>query len=442
MTSKTSLIAFLLLAPLSALAQIELGTQLRYYPQLDKPWTDSAALLHFEAHPYAREGDWRHAIDFVADGRISEEQAHADLRELIYIASNRQLELRFGQGREFWGVTEAVQWVDVINQEDWLSSLDGDEKLGQPMASAAWTGDYGIFKGWLLPRFRPRRFADNLRAVLDFPIADGAAVYESSRERQHTDFALRWSHYFGSLDVAISYFDGTAREPRLPPCARQGSGRPGTQNGPNCDLDNAFAPPESSPLELLLLQLGSSLGLTPSEEELADQFIEDALADIDIIPHYDQIERLGLELQWVLGGWALKFEGRRQQQLKQTQHAFSAGFEYTTGAPFSWPADFGYLIEYLNDDRDSAEQLVLFNNDLLLGFRATVSDVAGSQLLAGVVLDLDGEGMLYSVEASRRLGENWKLVLETRIFSELPEDSSAAILDSLDLIELGLTRYF
>lgn len=434
----------LMLIALPVFGEAQLDMDARYFPSSEAAGDSNIPSLaaQFELHPYAREGQWRHALDLVAFGRYREQDAHADMRELIYSLSSRDYELRAGMGRVFWGVTEGAHWVDIVNQEDWLEDLDGEDKLGQAMLSAAWTADWGIWRAYVLPRFRDRKFPKYVRDALPFAVADKSTQYESSQAKQHMDLAFRWKHYFGPFDVALSWFRGTAREPRNVPCARQGSGRPGTADGPNCDLESAFVAPESNAVTDLLVDLGAAVGLTPSRQAREDEFIQAALADVDLVPHYDQIEQVGMELQWVQGGWAWKFEGRRRQQRDDYQIALAAGFEYTHGTPFGWPADFGYLMEYLRDDRDAAASFVLLDEDVLLGFRASFSDVASTQFLGGVILDLDGEGRLYSFEGSRRLGENYRIALDMRVYSALPRNAAAALLGDLDHWRLSLSRYF
>lgn len=404
----------------------------------------ASGAVELEFHPHAREGDWTHTLDFVGfarhDASVSA-RSHADLRELLYSVASRDFELRAGVGRVFWGVTEAAHLVDIVNQDDGLEDLDGEDKLGQGMLSAAWTADWGIWRAFLLPRFRPREFPGPGLLPVPFPIVAEEARFESAQAEQHLDIALRWQDYFGPLDLAVSWFQGTGREPRLVPCAGQGTGRPGTEQAANCDLDSAFAT-EPNPVGETLVDLGSLLGLTPSREELEDQGREEALKDVVLVPHYDQIEQFGLEAQLVAGNWAFKFEGRRRLQRSEVQHAAAAGFEYTQGAAFDWPVDFGYVLEYLYDDRSSERYIAPLNNDLLLAFRALFSDVAGTQLLAGVIQDLDDRGRIFSVEASRRLGEAYSVAAEMRLYSAIAPNDGLYTLRDTDLLRLTLSRYF
>lgn len=401
--------------------------------------------LELALQPSARNRGISRNLDLVLFGRWHEslsKHTHADVREFAFTWASREFETRVGVTRNFWGVTEGAHLVDIINQEDWLEDIDGEDKLGQGMLSAAWTGDWGIWRGYLLPHFRTREFPDPAVLPLPFEVEEDQARFESTRAREHLDTALRWKHYVGSLDFALSWFKGTGREPRLVPCAARGSGRPGTDDEANCDLDAAFGGQQPNAVEELIIDLGSGLGLTPSRDELEEQAVREAMDDIVLLPHYDQIEQFGLELQWITGGWAWKLEARRREQQARVRHAAAAGFEYTQGMPFGWPADFGYVVEYLYDERDGGiDGFAPLNNDLLLAWRGTFSDIAGTQILAGMIQDLDDRGRIYSVEASRRLGGAASVGLELRVYSDLPADDPLAFLGDTDRARLIFSYY-
>ncbi len=431
-----------MLAPFVAAAErpeLRLDADGRWMPQLPAHQVGGALVGELAFQPYAREDGLTHQLDLVAYGRYDFEfdrHSHADAREAAYTLASPDYELRLGISRAFWGVVEAVNLVDVINQEDWLEDVSSDDKLGQPLISAAWSAHYGIWRAYYLPLFRPRQFPDRAVFPVPFPIEESEARYESSRAEQHGDWALRWTNSIGSLDYGLSVFEGTAREPLLRPCAARGSGRPGAQEQANCDLEEAFGG-EPDAVQALILQLGSGLGLTPSQEELE----QEALDDIVLVPHYDQMRQYGAELQWITGGWALRLEGRYREIRGLRHTAAATGFEYTQGTPFGWPADFGYVVEYLYDDAREGEGFSPLRNDLLLAWRGTFSDIAGTQILAGVIQDLDDRGRVYSVEASRRLSGSLRVELDLRIFSDIPANDPLAFLADTDRLQLLLSYY-
>ena len=60
-------------------------------------------------------------------------RTHGDIRELSWIHAADDWELLAGIGKVFWGVTEAIHLVDIINQTDQVEGFDGEEKLYAPM---------------------------------------------------------------------------------------------------------------------------------------------------------------------------------------------------------------------------------------------------------------------------------------------------------------------
>jgi hypothetical protein len=86
-----------------------------------------------------------------------------------------------------------------------------------------------------------------------------------------------------------------------------------------------------------------------------------------------------------------------------------------------------------------------------------MNDTSDTQALLGLIWDTKTRETIFSLEASRRLGERWKLNLEGRAFgggSSLPQGSGLDVLEALqdlsnksaplqrdDYIQLELTRY-
>ena len=149
-------------------------------------------------------------------------RTHFDLREayllLLGEIGDDQWELRLGVDRVFWGVTESQHLVDIVNQVDFVEHPSGEAKLGQPMVHLTWSGDWGVAEIFGLPYHRARTFPGlNGRLRLPLVIDNEHVEYESAAGEWHFDFASRYSHSFGPLDLGVSLFDGTSREPFLLP---------------------------------------------------------------------------------------------------------------------------------------------------------------------------------------------------------------------------------
>ncbi|MEQ1439125.1 hypothetical protein AAG565_07160 [Fontimonas sp. SYSU GA230001] len=393
--------ALLALLPFAALAEdadlklsLELSAETRtflqpaaYANQADDTVGLSVSVLPELYYAWSRDG----SITFQPFARwdsIDDERTHADVRELFLQQRAGAFDLRAGVGRVFWGVTESVHLVDIVNQTDLVENPDGEDKLGQPMLSLAWTSPaLGTFTGFVLPYFRERTLpgADaRLRAPLPYAIGD--AVYESRREERHIDYALRWNVSAGPLDLGLSHFSGTARAPRFMP------------------------------------------GLTPSGPVL--------------VPVYDLIEQTGLDANLVVeGGWIWKLEAIHQQNRVEDYSAAAGGFEYTFSGVFDSAWDIGALTEYLWDSRGD-DAPTPFQNDVFVGTRIAANDTASTEILAGAIIDTQRGGIFGNVEASRRIGAAGKLVLELRLFMDADARDPLYFLRRDDYLQIEYIRYF
>ncbi len=309
------------------------------------------------------------------------ERSHMDIRELTWLQIASDWELRMGIRKVFWGVTESQHLVDIINQTDLVENPDGEDKLGQPMVNLALIQQWGTLDLFLLPYFRERTYPGvkgRLRPAL--PVNDDA-LYESDDRQHHIDLALRWSHYIGDWDFALSYFDGTSREPEL------------IFNGQT------------------------------------------------LTPYYRQIQQFGLEVQATKGSWLWKLEGIQRRNSDDFYHAATAGFEYSFYGILESDSDLGIVMEYLYDERGD-EAITPFADDLMLGLRFTLNDEQSSEALIGTIIDLDGQSTVYSIEASRRLGDNWKATLEGRLFNKIENNDILYSLRNDDFLQFSLGYYF
>jgi hypothetical protein len=348
-------------------------------PELRYEWNDGADRLTFV--PFGR-------LDADDDNRT-----HADVREANWLHVGDGWDLVIGIDRVFWGVTESRHLVDIINQTDGVENIDGEEKLGQPMANLNFLTNYGTLRAYVLPGFRERTFPDDdarLRGPL--PIEGDDAEYESAAEQGHVDFALRYANSFGPFDLGLAHFHGTSREPRL------------------------FLQPRPN-------------------------------GSLVFVPFYDQIDQTSIDLQATFGGWLLKLEAMTRTGQGERINAVVGGFEYTIFDLFGGDASLGLLAEYLYDDRglDISSGLIIgaaYDDDVFAGLRLQLNDVADTYLLAGVSVDRDDASTTVSLEASRRLDDRWRLELEGwGFFNVSPDDVLAAVADDDHLI-LRLVRFF
>ena len=364
----------------------------------------------------------RHAViikPFARYDSHDHERSHGDLREAKYRYVNGAFEATIGVDKEFWGVTEFLHLVDIINQTDNVESVDGEQKLGQAMIKFSYTGRYGTLSAYLLPFFRIRQYVDPQtgRPNAGFIIDDNTTRFESGEGRRTDDYALRYQNNVGPFDIGLSWFDGTARDPQL----------------------IIPIPPEPS---------GLANGLPMLQA------------------HYAYLTQAGLDVQATLGPWLLKLEAtqatenrylpdpgfadrpsaRMAQEEVETFRA-TGGFEYTFYNLFDSGTDLGLVTEYMYDERKQ-DAPHPFGNDIGLGLRWTANDPQSTAILVGGLVDLDTDSSSISLEAERRLGRSFKAVLEARFVDKVGEnddgekDAFAAALADEDSIRFRLAYYF
>ena len=297
---------------------------------------------------------------------------HADLREAYALLNGplgeAEWELRLGVDRVFWGVAETRNLVDIVNQTDLVENPNEKVKLGQPMAHLTLSGDWGAAEVFAMTFHRLRTFpgaAGRLRPQLR--IDNRLATYESPAEEWHLDFAARYSNAFGPLDLGLSVFDGTSREPIMRPAA------------------------------IRLVQ---------------GQPVPGALA-----PHYEQIRQFGLDAQLTIGSWLLKLEAIHRSGAsnlvgkKEAFAAFVAGGEYTFSVIFESDADLSLLAEWLIDGRRH-RATNQYQNDLFFGVRLSLNDVESTAFTLGALYDLDYGTRTMSLEFDRQLTDSVSIKAE------------------------------
>ena len=220
--------------------------------------------------------DMDYSLTFVPFLRIDSadsERTHFDIRELNLLLVGDPLEVSIGFGKVFWGVTEFVHLVDIINQTDLVESIRGEDKLGQPMLHLSAPSFFGVFDFFVLPYFRERTFPGSHGRLRTSLVVDtDNPVYESSSEQHHMDFAIRYSQVFNFGDFGIYYFKGTGRDPSFIPAVKDSG-------------------------EAVLL------------------------------PYYRQIDQVGADLQIVAGSWLWKLEALYQDNAYDSFYSATGGFE-------------------------------------------------------------------------------------------------------------------
>ena len=313
-------------------------------------------------------------------------RTHADLREAYFLMygdwGDTAWELRLGLDRVFWGVVELHNLVDVVNQFDLIEHPREEAKLGQPMAYLTISGGWGMAEWLVLPYHRKRTFPGSggrFRGPL--PLVDDA-LYESGDEERNVDLAARYSNSIGLLDFGLSVFTGTNREPSFVP-----------------DLRAGLPPGPATPF----------------------------------IPYYEEIRQLGVDAQFTTGDWIYKLEAIRRSGarnlagLEEDYRAFILGLERNFYGIFGSLADLIVFAEWHDDSRGPLATNA-WANDLFVGAAVTLNDVQSTELIFGLLGDLNRDYRAFNLGLKRRLSDGWSLRLE--IIAQLR-------VDPLDMTYLG-----
>ena len=373
----------------------------RYFPQSSIQSGQREHSLSVVAEPEVYlENEAGHGLIFKPFFRYDSadtRRTHWDIREAYGLFfgefEDSEWELRAGIDKVFWGVVESRHLVDVINQTDLVEAPDQEEKLGQPMLHGTWLNDYGVFEAFALPYFRKRTFpgrAGRLRTALQI---DGEqTTYESAAKQHHLDLAARYSHSIGALDFGLAWFEGTNRSP-------------------------AF-----------------SLGFDPGGSPV-------------LVPFYEQMRQYSLDAQVTTGAWLLKFESfwrdgeRNARGLEEDYFALVGGFEHTWYGVLDGNTDLGLLLEFLYDDRGECATVVT-EGDVFSAVRLAFNDEASTDILFGIMQDLDKSTRSLFMEANRRLSDNISLGFEGTAFLNVHKNDGQFSLRKDNFLQLDLTYHY
>ena len=276
--------------------------------------------------------------------------------------------------------------VDIVNQTDGVEDIDGEDKLGQPMVNFTLERGWGALDLFLMPFFRERTFPGSegrlrgLASVLD------DAVYESDAGRWRPDFAARWSHSLGGIDLGVGGFYGTSREPYLLPTE---------------DVDG-FA----------------------------------------LQPYYTIIDQFSVDAQYTRGATLWKLEAMMRGGHGDRFAAGVFGVEHTLFGVGPGAADLGLLAEVMLDGRGQDAPYTAFDNDVFVGFRWAFNDVQGTSILGGPIVDLEHGETIAFIEAERRFGDRWVGALEMRLLLNTDVTAPLHALREDDFLTFSLSRFF
>ena len=337
-------------------------------------WADGDVALR--ATPFARLD----AADF--------RRTHWDIRELKLDIAEGNWTFTIGADTEFWGKTEAVHLVDIINQTDQIEDLDDEDRLGQPMLRVAYLSDIGEFSAWLMPYFRERSFAGRRgRLRSDPPVNTARPLYETDAEEWTPSFALRYASVIDDVDLGLSAFHGLGRDP---------------------------------------------------------VFVFDGT---DLRPLYERTTQFGVDVQYTSGATLWKGEGiarlgqKNARLVEEDFIALTGGLEHTLYGIADSNADLGLILEYAWDSRGN-DALTAFQDDLIVGIRLGLNDEADTAILLTSAIDTTDASIGVRLEAERRIAQDWTASVEGLAFLNVDPASPGSAFADDSFLQLTLTYYF
>lgn len=322
---------------------------------------------------------------FIREDAGDSARSQVEIREAYLLSygdiGDDEWEWRLGVDQVHWGVVESRSLVDIVNQTDIATHPNEKTKLGQLMAHYTLSGEWGALEIFGMTRHRGRTYpGSHGRQRTELVVDRNLASYESGAKEWHIDLAGRYSGRFGPVDLGLSLFDGTNREPVLSPA------------------------------------------LSSSHQ-------------IVLAPHYEQIRQYGLDAQLTTGSLLLKLEAIHRTGAKNNrfdQHfnfeeedfsAYVAGGEYTFSSVWDSNADLVLFAEWLHDDRGQRATNA-FENDLFLAARLGLNDVQSTEFVVSLLASLENSSYILGGEFKRRLGDNWFLHCEVSTYHEIdPADA-------------------
>lgn len=309
-----------------------------------------------------------------------------DVREATIGASGGKLEWKAGMLAESWGVLEAWNPVDIINQRDLSEDFQGKVKFGQLGALATTQAGPLSVTGYVTTMARARRFAQNEDRLQILPAPVLRSTFEDGRWTPGG--GVRVAGSVAGIDVNVGHYVGPDREPELSP----------------------------------VIEAGRFIGLAA---------------------RYNRIGQTSLDAQYVTGDAVLKLELiHRSGDSGGSFWGGGAGLENSFGHPFGLGGELTLYAEFYADGRSDRAPVTPFERDVFVGARYDFKNTSDTVVELRATRDLRWESTLLELRGTRRIAHN--LVLQMNLLAPLNAERDRALtaLRRDTYIRVGLSRYF
>lgn len=291
------------------------------------------------------------------------------------------VDVLFGSHIESWGVTEAAELVDILNQTDLKRDLSGDTRLGQPMLRISRQSSWGWLGFYYLPWSPKRPFA------YSFGLDGVPVTYQSRHKKWEPGFALRYAHNIDDWDFGAFIFHGSDRNPALLTYS---------------DRAELHYP--------IMTQIGAYTQLTRGSTYMRGELLYSP-------------KRFGTD-------------GNRRNEL-----SFSVEVEHELSGLFAnGQGDLSLLAAYSGNTRNDSPDL--FQDDISLGTKLTWNTIAMPELTLLVTRDVGYGSSFATLSYEQRLGDTLKLELEAVEYFNIDPFDTLAPLEDAGYLSAKIIRHF
>lgn len=428
---------------LSFSAETELGA--RYYTE------DGAFFGQSDAGLYSFLGFRLNADLELQDGAIVgeisglfddfNERSVLNIQRFYYTSSFDTWDYLIGYNVEDWGVSNGRTIVNVLNSRDRANQVGDSELLGAPMINANFFTQIGTFSIYALPGNTIENFGGlNSRYRGPLYTDDDLTAYETD---DPLNFAIRFTNNYslgqGALDVGASFYMGADRESvGLVGCNRTG----GAVTSATCSAINAasvasFAGGNAAPSTQA--EITSFLTTNFGAAVAADAVNFGLLASA---PYYQDISQFGLTTVYTQGNTQLRFEGFVRNTEFETFEAAIVGGDYTFNDFLGGPGTMIVSAEYHYDNRSARQPVTAFADDVFLAAAYSANDPNDIRFDASVFIDVDDDAQLFTLGASRRLGDSVSLGMHASHINAAPSADPLSFVDDDTFVEFSLSFFF
>ena len=310
-----------------------------------------------------------------------------DIREGHFTTRLGKADILLGNTIVFWGKTESYNPVNVINATDYSRGLMRSEKRGAPMLRLSWPLGPGRID-LLTIGFIENIYPGASSRERPSPQILKNATFSSGANSGNLANALRWSGYFGGVDLGLSWFHGTGTSPRM------------------------------------LLQANDKLK-----------------------PDYSRITQAAMDIQYIRNASALKMEliHRSGQYnrfgVTESYQAGVIGIEHNFYDIDGSGDDIILIAEYANDSRMGRSHSG-FQNDFTFGARWLWNDVKDTEFSSLLTHDLDNAGKILRLSFNRRIDDQLTFEVSSRLPYHYDRDPNNVVLRKDGVIIAALTYSF